>query len=151
MSMREAQHTIYGYFNETLRALPGNINLSNRPDNDRLAVKGNNRALAIPCWDGSIQSHGPRQVSIGYWIVGVPSGGTREYFQRIVDFWRTKGWGQSYGDETAVAVRSSDGFGLKVQDAGKGDGSLSLTGFSPCVPEETKDSLADLPEVFPTP
>ena len=151
MSMRQAQHTIYDYFNQTLIELPSDIRLSRKPASDQLGAFTKRKPNALPCWDGSIQSHGPRRVDIAYWIVGIPPGGTGEYFQRISDIWIAKGWEQTDRDSSYVSVRTDDGFGLALEDASKGDGSLSLTGFSPCVPEETKDSLEDLPEVFPHP
>ena len=151
MSMREAQHAIYGYFNDTLHELPPSIELSMKPDSDQLATKRHRRALPVPCWSGNVQSEGPRYLDVSYWIVGIPTDGTREYFERIPQVWQEKGWEEVDRSEDVVTVCTDDGFGLKLQDAGKGDGSLSLTGFSPCVPEETAESLEPLPDVFPHP
>lgn len=151
MSMREAQHSIYGYFNETLHELPRNIELSMKPDSDQLGTRRKSMPTAVPCWSGNVQSEGPGYLRISYWVTGVPPGGTREYFERIRQIWQKKGWEEVRRDDKHATVRTGDGFGLKLQDAGKGDGSLSLVGFSPCVPEETEDSLEPLPDVFPHP
>jgi len=151
MSMREAQHRIYGYFEQTLRELPMEVSLSRTPGSAHLGAFRGRMPGAVPCWSGNVQSEGPRYLDVSYWIVGIPAGGTREYFERILQNWQARGWEETSRDEVAGAVRTGDGFGLKLQDAGKGDGSLSLTGFSPCVPEETEDSLEPLPDVFPHP
>ncbi|APE34019.1 hypothetical protein BOX37_08580 [Nocardia mangyaensis] len=141
----DAQLKIRSYMSELLAELPTGTALSKKPDNPDLATKNRRNPIANPCWEGNVQSDGPRYLSIGYWIVGLPAGSTTEYFERIPELWQSKGWATEPQGRTVVKAKIPDGFGFQLQDAGKGDGSLSLTGFSPCVPEATIDAMENDP------
>jgi len=148
----DAQFKIRAYMSEVLAELPAGAALSKKPDNPDLATTKHRRPLPNPCWEGNVQSSGPRYLSIGYWITGLPAGSTAEYFERIPAIWQNKGWATETNDVSDVAkAKIPDGFGLQLQDAGKGDGSLSLTGFSPCLPESTIDAMEDDPFTIPHP
>ncbi|MFE6926080.1 hypothetical protein ACFVAV_34060 [Nocardia sp. NPDC057663] len=148
----DAQIKIRAYMSEVLAELPAGTALSKKPDNPNLGTLNSLRALPNPCWEGNVQSSGPRYLSIGYWITGLPPGSNSEYFQRIPSIWQSKGWEVGVNDVSAVATaKLPDGFGLQLQDAGKGDGSLSLKGFSPCLPESTIDAMENDPFTIPHP
>ncbi len=148
----EAQFKIRGYMSEVLAELPAGAALSKKPDNSGLGTHNRLNPIANPCWEGNTQSSGPRYLSIGYWITGLPAGSTAEYFERIPAIWQHKGWATEINTVSVVAkTKIPDGFGLQLQDAGKGDGSLSLTGFSPCLPESTIDTMENDPFTIPHP
>ncbi|WP_278261332.1 hypothetical protein [Nocardia sp. AG03] len=141
----DAQFKIRAHMSEVLAELPAGTGLSKQPDNPDLATKKHRAPIANPCWSGNTQSSGPRYLSIGYWIIRLPPGSTAEYFERIPAIWQSKGWETETRGRTVVKAKIPDGFGLQLQDAGKGDGSLSLTGFSPCVSEEMIDAMENDP------
>ncbi|WP_188829173.1 hypothetical protein [Nocardia camponoti] len=147
----QAQEKIYAYMRETLGELPAGAALSKVPDNTELGVRRSLRPNAVPCWDGNIQSSGPRYLSVHYWITGLPAGSVQQYYDQIGASWKAKGWEIQTMGTDVIKASIPDGFGLKVQDAGKGDGSLSLAGYSPCIPESTIDQLANNPETIPRP
>lgn len=151
LTAAEAQRTIYGYFSATLGQLPVEVGLSKTPDSPVLGTKPIRPPLPNPCWDGNLQSNGPRYLSTSYWVVGVPAGGTAEYFTRIAEVWRAKGWQIDTTQPAIAKAVISDGFGLQLQDAGKGDSSLNITGFSPCLPETTIDGLVEDPATISHP
>ncbi|GGK61766.1 hypothetical protein [Nocardia camponoti] len=125
--------------------------LSKTPDNPGLAVKNHVKPLPNPCWDGNEKSSGPRYLRVGYWITGLPVGRVSEEFLAIQEAWKRNGWQVDSSIPSVSKAALPDGYGLQLQDAGKGDGSLSLTGFSPCVPESTIAELQPDPTTIERP
>lgn len=141
LTAQQSQHRIYDLMAETLRGLPAGVALSKTPDNPGLAKDTNLYPITIPCWEGNTRTEGPHYASIGYWVVGVPQGATRDYFDRIKKVWQDHDWKTVNDTPWVSAVKTSDGYGLQMQDADKGDGSLSLTGMSPCIPQSALEPL----------
>jgi hypothetical protein len=142
----KARERINTYLVETLKALPPSVGLSRTPDNPELGTLGNEAAISVPCTDGAPTPETPLQAQIGYWIVGIPSGQVQRYFSRIHEIWTGKGWKLSpESDARWATVVTPDGYSLTVQDAGKGDGSLSLTAGSPCFPASAQGTTSPQP------
>ncbi|MGW4244812.1 hypothetical protein [Nocardia sp. NPDC004722] len=134
LTVAGAQNRVVGLMTETLRGLPPGIALSKTPADPGLA-QFEPYPLTVPCWEGNTQTEGPHYARIAYWVTGVPAGGTREYFDRITAVWNEKGWQATTSDRMSYTVKAAEGYGLQLSDAGKGDGSLSIIGSSPCFPE----------------
>ncbi|MDG3015830.1 hypothetical protein [Speluncibacter jeojiensis] len=140
----------YNYLRETLAALPPGVSLSYHPDNPVLGALGPENP--VPCNDSNTVEHGPMNVTSGYWLVGVPAGQGRHYFDLITQLWSGWGWRESPGaDMKWAAFNNTDGYSLVIQDAGKGDGSLSLTTTSPCFPESAAGTTTPEPSVIEHP
>jgi hypothetical protein len=152
MSLSEAgaRERINTYFIDTLRALPAEVGLSLKPENRDLGALS--PGFAVPCNDRSGDTSGPVQVQIRYWVTGVPAGQTAHYFQLIRNVWTQRGYRPDPNPEPDwAAFRTSDGYGLVVQDAGKGDGSLSISAGSPCFPESAQGATSPQPTLIPHP
>lgn len=141
LTAQRAQHRVYGLMADTLKGLPAGVALSKTPANDQLGKFDKPYPTTVPCWDGNTQTEGPHYVRIPYWLTGVPAGGTRDYFDRITREWQERGWRTVNSDNWVVVVETGDGYTLQLQDADKGDGSLSLTGSSPCFPQSALEPL----------
>ncbi|MEV6771161.1 hypothetical protein AB0N05_21335 [Nocardia sp. NPDC051030] len=141
LTAQRAQHRVYELLAETLRGLPAGVALSKTPDSPDLGKDTNLYPLTMPCRDGNTETDGPHYVRSGYWLVGVPAGASRDYFDRIKRLWQDSGWREVDSRDRVVVVKTSDDYGLQLQDAGKGDGSLSLTGSSPCFPQSAMQPL----------
>ncbi|WP_459955757.1 hypothetical protein [Nocardia sp. IFM 10818] len=138
---RQAQQRIYELMTETLRALPPGAVLSKTPDSPLLGKDTNLYPIAVPCWSGNTQSEGPHYLSIGYWITGLPQDATGEYFNKISKIWQDRGWQETDSSRLVFVTKTEDGYGLHLQNADKGDGSLSLTGTSPCISDSALEPL----------
>ncbi|WP_019930710.1 hypothetical protein [Nocardia sp. BMG111209] len=139
-----ARDQIIAYFTETLQALPAGVRLSLTPANTDLTAL--DPSITVPCNDRSGDTSGPVQAQIAYWVVGVPNGQTSRYFGLIRDTWTGKGYRLApQSDARRASTVTPDGYSLAVQDAGKGDGSLSLSAGSPCFPESAKGTTAPQP------
>lgn len=118
---------------EALSTLPPDTALSRTPQNPELATL--TPGMTAPCtWD---DTHGDPPVSarVGYWVVGVPDGRTREYLQMIVDGLTSGGWHvgtDSRPTDQFVGLADPDRYGMAVQIAPGRPGSLSVEGTSPC-------------------
>ncbi|MEC3954631.1 hypothetical protein VMT65_16445 [Nocardia sp. CDC153] len=141
LTAQRAQQRIYELMTDTVRGLPAGIALSKTPDSPVLGKDTNLYPLTIPCWEGNTQTEGPHYLSVGYWIIGVPPGATRDYFDRIKRVWQDRNWKPVNSTQWVLAVKTEDGYGLQLQDADKGDGSLSLTGMSPCIPQSALEPI----------
>ncbi|MCX4095770.1 hypothetical protein [Nocardia sp. alder85J] len=145
-----ARDRIITYFAETLQSLPSGVRLSLTPDNRDLSVL--DPGFTVPCNDRSGDTSGPVQEQILYWLVGVPAGQTSHYFALIRDIWAGKGYRlTSPPDAKPATVVTPEGYSLAVQDASKGDGSLSLSAGSPCFPENAKGTTTPQPTVIDRP
>ncbi|NKS73950.1 hypothetical protein GS531_16995 [Rhodococcus hoagii] len=106
--------------------------LSRTPQNPELATL--TPGMTAPCtWDDT-QGDPPVSARVGYWVVGVPDGRTREYLQMIVDG-LTAGGGTSApinGPPTVRRARRPGPLRDAVQIAPGRPGSLSVEGTSPC-------------------
>lgn len=142
-----ARQRITAYLTQTLRALPAGVGLSRRPDNPNLArLDDGDAAITVPCDDNDISGDGPEQVQLGYWVVGVPAGQNSHFFDLIRDAWTGRGFIlHPEADSRWAPVFTPDGYTLVVQDAGKGDGSLSINTGSPCFPLSGKDATTPQP------
>ncbi|MFC9993561.1 hypothetical protein [Nocardia sp. NPDC127526] len=141
LTAQRAQQRVYELMTDTLKGLPGGVALSKEPGNPQLAKFDKPYPLTVPCWDGNLQSDGPRYVRIPYWVVGLPAGGTRDYFDRITRVWQEHDWRTVNSTDWILIVETGDGYTLQLQDADKGDGSLSITGSSPCIPQSALEPL----------
>ncbi|MVU76397.1 hypothetical protein GPX89_03955 [Nocardia sp. ET3-3] len=72
---------------------------------------------------------------------GAAAGATRSYFDRIKQVWQDHDWKPVNSTQWVIAVKTDDGYGLQLQDADKGDGSLSLTGVSPGIPQSALEPI----------
>ncbi|MDG3010317.1 hypothetical protein G4X40_09145 [Rhodococcus sp. D2-41] len=147
LTEQAARDRSYDYLRQTLAALPPGVSLSYHPDSP---VLGDLRpGVTVPCDDSNTVEHGPWNVQIRYWLVGVPPGQDRHYFDLIRAFWAGKGWTIRHGstDDYTVAT-TPDGYSIALQDAGKGHGSLSLATFSPCFPESAQGTTTPQPSVI---
>ncbi|WP_067712182.1 hypothetical protein [Nocardia yamanashiensis] len=135
-----AQRRIHELMTDTLRGLPPGIELSKTPANPNLATF-DPYPVTPPCWEGNVQTEGPHYARVTYWVAGVPAGATREYFDRIAAVWRERGWQPTDSDQWSYTVKTPDGYGLRINDAGKGDGSLGMLGMSPCFPEAALEPI----------
>jgi hypothetical protein len=152
LSESKARDRINTYLAETLKALPPSVGLSLAPDNPNLASLGPKAAIVVPCTDGAPTEGTPLQSQISYWLVGVPAGQGQEYFTRIHTIWTQRGWKLNpHSDARWATVLTPDGYSLTVQDAGKGDGSLSITAGSPCFPASAKGGASPQPTAIPHP
>lgn len=141
-----ARERINTYFVDTLKALPAGVGLSLTPDNPHLGALGRESAITVPCNDSNLVTDSPVQAQIGYWVVGVPDGENTRYFGLIRDSWTQRGWSLNpASDPRWASVATPDGYSLAVQDAGKGDGSLSITAGSPCFPQSGKGTSTPQP------
>jgi hypothetical protein len=139
-----ARERITTYLLETLAALPPGVGLSRTPDNPNLATL--DEPVRVPCNDSDLVTDGPVQVQIRYWVVGVPAGQTARYFELIRDVWTRRGWALSPDSDSRWApVATPDGYGLNVQNARKGDGSLSIAAGSPCFPQSAEGTTTPQP------
>ena len=146
MSLTEttARERIITYFTETLQALPPGVGLSLTPDSQDLSTLS--PGFTVPCNDKSGDTSGPVQLQIGYWVVGVPAGQTARYPDLIHNVWTRMGYRHDPNSNTvSTAVTTPDGYTMDVQDAGKGDGSLSMSAGSPCFPENAKGTTTPQP------
>ncbi|WP_067695906.1 hypothetical protein [Nocardia jejuensis] len=141
LTAQRAQQRIYELMKDTLRGLPVGAGLSKTPGSPLLGKFDKPYPLTVPCWEGNVRTEGPHYLRTAYWVIGVPAGATRDYFDRIKKVWSDQGWSEENTSEWVWVVRTGDGFGLQLQDADKGDGSLSITGSSPCVPESALEPL----------
>ncbi|MFI5776955.1 hypothetical protein [Nocardia sp. NPDC051570] len=131
---------------DTLRALQPGVSLSRKPDNPNLGAFGDEAAITVPCDDSDLRTDGPVQLQIRYWLVGVPLGQNTHYFDLIRDYWTSQGFRLHPGaDSRSTPVITPDGYRLNVQDAGKGDGSLSIGAGSPCFPQSGKGTTTPQP------
>jgi hypothetical protein len=141
-----ARERITTYLLETLAALPPRVGLSRTPDNPNFATLTHGAAITVPCNDSDLVTDGPVQAQIAYWVVGVPPGQTARYFDLIRDVWTRRGWALSPdADSRWAPVATPDGYGLNVQNARKGDGSLSITAGSPCFPKSGEGTTTPQP------
>ncbi|WP_446225657.1 hypothetical protein ACTWPB_11625 [Nocardia sp. IBHARD005] len=144
----QAQQRIHENLSAALTGLPLSLNLSKNPENSALASFGRERPVSAPCWDASTQSSGPYNLSSSYWVTGVPKGENRKYFDAMLDAWEKQGWPVERESRFAANTTLLEGFGLQLQDAGKGDGSLSVTGYSPCVDQSTIEGVTKEPDTI---
>ncbi len=142
-----ARQRITDYLTRTLQGLPAGAGLSRRPDNPNLgALDDQDAAITVPCDDSDLVTDGPVQVQIRYWVIGVPTGQDSRYFGLIRDGWTGRGFRLSpQADPRWAAVITPDSYRLVVQDARKGDGSLSITAGSACFPYSDKDATTPQP------
>lgn len=141
-----ARDHINTYLLDTLRALPPGVGLSVTPDNPDLGALGPQVVLNVPCDDNNDDPRNPVQTQIAYWITGLPSGQTDHYFGVIRDYWTGRGY-RLNPDSTShwAAVATPDGYSLALNNAGKGDGSVSITSGSPCFPKSAEDTTTPQP------
>ena len=124
------------YLLDTLRASPPGMGLSVTPDNPHLSALGPEIVLNVPCDDNNDDPRNPVQTQIGYWITGVPAGQDDHYFELIRNYWTGRGFRLNPdSDSSWAAVRTPDGYSLALNNANRGDGSLSITTGSPCFPK----------------
>ncbi|KZM70450.1 hypothetical protein [Nocardia terpenica] len=141
-----AREQINTYLLDTLEALPPGVGLSRTPDNPNLGTLGTGAANTVPCEDDNSNPDGPVQAQTSYWVVGVPRGQNDHYFQLIRDYWTGRGFHLHPGSDSRwAAVMTPDQYRLNVQDAGKGDGSLSIGAGSPCFPKAAKGTATPQP------
>ncbi|WP_280261446.1 hypothetical protein [Nocardia wallacei] len=135
-SEAKGRERILQYLTDTLRELPAQLSLSWQHPRYSHAIFGD--AHTVPCIDDDTVPNPPLNVGADYWVVGVPDGQTRQYFQTVLDVWKKFGW-QTVIDDTAAPqtygrARTHDDFAINVVDNGKGD--LAITISSPCFPHE---------------
>lgn len=137
-----AQQQIVSYLQKT--ADETGLGFSLTPD------QGNNgspfgAALRAPCSDGD-NEHGPHQVQMRYWVVGIPAGQLTRYRTVLQDTWTSWGWKlDPEATPKLTGVGTPDHYSFILQDAGKGDGWLSVTAASPCFPFEGLGSTTPQP------
>lgn len=108
---------------------------------------------AAPC-DGDLNdTTGPKKAQVWYWLQGVPSGRTGDYFNDIVRTWRDRLWNVTpiKPGEQANAV-TNDGYLLgvilgKASDSNSEDG-LALAATSPCFPNTATGTATPLPTII---
>lgn len=143
-----ARQRIFGYLEKT--ADETGIGFSMSPDGDNHGSPFQ-PAGPMPCYDG-YQEHGPHQVQVSYWVVGVPAGQTPQYFARLRQTWTGWGWKlDSEATSTLAGLGTPDNYTFVLQDAGKGDGWLSITAASPCFPYSGMGSKTPQPTVIQRP
>ncbi|MQY22908.1 hypothetical protein [Nocardia macrotermitis] len=141
-----AREHINTYLLDTLRKLPSGVQLSATPDNPNLATLGPEIVINVPCDDNNDDPRNPVQTTIAYWIAGLPGGQTDHYFQEIRDYWTGRGFRLNPDSSSSWAgVRTPDGYSLVIKNAGKGDGSLSITSGSPCFPKSGEGTTTPQP------
>lgn len=141
LTARSAQQRVYELMADTLRGLPDGVVLSKTPASQQLGTFDNVYPIAVPCWDGNVQTEGPHYVRTAYWVVGVPPGASREYFDSIKSVWQDRGWHEKDSSQRVFIAQTNDGYTMQLKDADKGDGSLSITGSSPCFPESALEPI----------
>ncbi|WP_024800132.1 hypothetical protein [Nocardia sp. BMG51109] len=141
-----ARERINTYLSETLQALPPGVGLSRTPDNPNLGILGAGAATTVPCEDSNVDTDGAVQLQIRYWVVGIPLGEGGHYFELIRNVWSQRGFLLNpASDSRWAAVMTPDQYRLNVQDAGQGDGSLSMGAGSPCFPESGEGTTTPQP------
>lgn len=124
---------IYEYLDQTAQKLPPGMGFALRPDTDNFATLDGWQPM--PCYDGH-REHGPWQVQVDYWVVGVPPGEASRYFDTIRRIWTEMGWRQSANATATLAgFETPDGYTFVVRDAELQPSGLSVTGASPCFPD----------------
>ncbi|WP_157102105.1 hypothetical protein [Nocardia caishijiensis] len=146
----DAQRKIYAYMSQALTGMPDTTSLSKTPDVSDLAEKQNRPPLPNACWDGNVQSDGPRYISSSYWVVGIPPSAGKEYFDLFAESWKNNGWKTSAEMIGIARVDFPDGFGIKL-NAGPDYRFMSLTGYSPCMPDTTIEDMDSDPRTIPHP
>ncbi|QVI20905.1 hypothetical protein KHQ06_33300 [Nocardia tengchongensis] len=116
-----------------------------------LTSDGNNHGSPLqpgglmPCYDGN-KEQGAHQVQAEYWVVGIPAGQLPRYKTLLQDTWTKWGWKlDPEATPTLAGVATPDNYSFILQDAGKGDGWLSVTAASPCFPFEGNGATTPLP------
>ncbi|MFB7876261.1 hypothetical protein ACFC06_13475 [Nocardia sp. NPDC056064] len=144
----QAQQRISENLAAAIADLPGGVHLSKTSDNPGLSAFGKERPVSSPCWEGSAQTTGMYYLSSSYWMSGVPAGENRAYYDATVRAWEERGWAVEHVSAWVTTATLPDKFGLRLQDADEGDGSLSVTGMSACVHESTIDDVVAEPETI---
>lgn len=127
---------LYTYLRQTVDALPSGIGFALQPDTADRDTLGD--AHPMPCFDG-YREHGPWQVQMNYWVVGLPSGSSAQYFDQIRRIWTDFGWREdSNATATLAGFATPDKYTLVVRDAQLEPNGLSITAASPCFPDTNR-------------
>ncbi|MFF0490042.1 hypothetical protein ACFYTQ_13580 [Nocardia sp. NPDC004068] len=140
-----ARRYIFQYLQRTANEIGVKFSLSPDGVNHATAFEP---ADTMPCYDGH-RERGPHQVQALYWVAGVPPGQTSRFFSLLRDTWKNWGWKlDPKATNTLAALGTPDHYTFIVQDAGKGDGWLSIVAASPCFPYEGLGAETPAPDVI---
>ncbi|QIS10612.1 hypothetical protein [Nocardia arthritidis] len=149
-----AQDRLLAYLSETLVALPKEFGLALRSDNPELAAF-REIATAAPYDDNDHSGRGPVDLTVDYWVTGVPEGRIAVALGMIRDIWTARGW-RAVGRPDHVTARTADRYTFDVQGALTGDGvfidgGLSIEGRSPQYPGPIRNPRHTLPFILERP
>lgn len=132
----EALTKIYAYLDQTVEKLPPGVGFALKPDSDNLGAL--NKWTPVPCYDGH-REHGPWQVQLDYWVVGIPPGTSAQHFDSIRQVWTDLGWRPDpNATPTLAGFETPDSYTFVVQDAELQPNGLSITAASPCFPDTNR-------------
>ncbi|WP_405498273.1 hypothetical protein [Nocardia sp. NBC_00511] len=152
LSELSARDRITAYLLETVENLPPGASLSFTPDAPDLGTLGARGPVTVPCQDGNLQTGGPQQVQVGYWVVGIPAGQDSHYFELIRNIWTQRGFQlQSDGTAEWAPVTTPDGYGLNVKYLPEKANSVSISAGSPCIAKSNLASAATQPSEIKRP
>lgn len=127
---------IYAYLDQTVEKLPPGVGFALNPEGENRGPL--NKWTAVPCYDGH-REHGPWQVQMDYWVVGIAPGTSRQNFDVIRQIWTDLGWQQnSNATDTLAGFATPDKYTFVVRDARLQPNGLSITAASPCFPDTNR-------------
>ena len=135
-SEAKGRDRIVQYLTDTVKELPPQLSLSWQHPKYAHSVFGD--AHIVPCVNDDEIPNPPLNVGAEYWVVGVPDGQEKQYFQTILDVWNKFGWrtviDTSASPQIFGRARTPDDYAINVVDNGQGD--LAVTISSPCFPHQ---------------
>jgi len=145
-----AQTQLLELFSQTLALLPAETSLSLERSSPKL--QSHDLGVSAPCDDNDQTGKGPVNLSIAYWVHGVPQGVERKYVDMVAAGWAEKGWSpRDDGGAQSRIVRGYPLRGYAVIIQVNPVGGVSLTGSSPCFPFANVNVTTPQPRTVPHP